>query len=114
MAQFIDWSKLYSSRNIVKKRFPSIWDLSLIKKEISLLDKYLRPGANELVIGAGDRRMSGLIASKFSDIGVLIHSSNLSGLYTFDKPRNRQLLGKLSHLSLYMEFCWLNTYLQLK
>ncbi len=52
----LDWSELYSARNIIKKRFPSIWSIPLIKKELALLAKHLHPDIHILEIGAGDRR----------------------------------------------------------
>lgn len=57
MSLNINWSELYHARNLVKTQFPSIWRIPLVKKEMSLLGEFLRPGVRILEIGAGDRRM---------------------------------------------------------
>lgn len=61
MSLSIDWSKLYSARNIVKSRFPSIWKIPLVKKEMAVIEKFLRPNLRILEVGAGDRRMGDAI-----------------------------------------------------
>ena len=57
MSLNVNWSELYHARNIVKTKFPSIWRIPLVKKEMSLLGGFLKPGVRILEIGAGDRRM---------------------------------------------------------
>lgn len=68
MSLLIDWSKLYAARNIVKKKFPSIWRLPIVKKEMALIGRFLRPHVRVLEIGAGDRRMEKEVKRKFSEI----------------------------------------------
>lgn len=64
----IDWSKLYQARNVIKKEFPSIWGISLIKKETALLVKHLHSHIDVLEVGAGDRRLSKFILNKYPTI----------------------------------------------
>ena len=52
----IDWSRLYAARNGVTRAFPSIWDIPVVKKEMSRLALHARDGASVLDVGAGDRR----------------------------------------------------------
>lgn len=52
----IDWSRLYAARNTVSRQFPEVWDIPVVKKEMSRLADYARPGASVLEVGAGDRR----------------------------------------------------------
>lgn len=52
----IDWSRLYAARNSVTRRFPSIWAIPVVKKEMSRLAVHARDGAAVLDVGAGDRR----------------------------------------------------------
>jgi SAM-dependent methyltransferase len=64
----MNWSELYAARNIVKKRFPSIWKLPLIKKEIDLLKVSISDGMKILEIGAGDRRIGSQLKELFPKI----------------------------------------------
>jgi SAM-dependent methyltransferase len=52
----IDWSRLYAARNSVTRRFPSVWRIPVVKKELSRLGQYVRQGTRVLEVGAGDRR----------------------------------------------------------
>lgn len=52
----IDWSRLYAARNSVTRRFPSIWGIPVVKKEMARLGVHARDGARVLDVGAGDRR----------------------------------------------------------
>ena len=75
MSLSIDWSKLYSARNIVKSRFPSIWKIPLVKKEMAVIEKFLRPNLRILEVGAGDRRMGDAI--KKNSPSVIYHSFDI-------------------------------------
>jgi SAM-dependent methyltransferase len=64
----VDWSKLYTARNEIKGKFPSIWKLPLIKKEMVLIERFLKPNLKVLEIGAGDRRMGDKIKAKLPSV----------------------------------------------
>jgi SAM-dependent methyltransferase len=68
MALNINWSSLYAARNEIKTSFPSIWKLPLVKKEMSLIQRLLKPKIKVLEIGAGDRRMEKKIKKIYSCI----------------------------------------------
>ncbi|MFN3884685.1 MAG: methyltransferase domain-containing protein [Rhodocyclaceae bacterium] len=50
------WSRLYRLRQLVKQRYPTIWSVPLVKKEMERLLALVNDGARVLEIGAGDRR----------------------------------------------------------
>lgn len=50
------WSALYRHRQQVKRRYPSIWSVPLVKKEMDRLLAIVPDGARVLEVGAGDRR----------------------------------------------------------
>ena len=53
----INWSRLIVGREQIHKRYPTIWNLKLIKRPSRLVKKLLRPGIRILDVGASDRRM---------------------------------------------------------
>jgi len=50
------WSELYHYRQLVKKAYPNIWSVPVIKKEMSRLLAIISNGFRVLEVGAGDRR----------------------------------------------------------
>lgn len=50
------WSELYRHRQVVRRRYPSIWSVPLVKKETDRLLALVAAGARVLEVGAGDRR----------------------------------------------------------
>jgi SAM-dependent methyltransferase len=60
----MDWSRWYQMRVAIKKKFPTIWALPLIKKEMALIAKHLSSGVSVLEVGAGDRRMAQKIGER--------------------------------------------------
>lgn len=50
------WSDLYRHRQGVKRRYPTIWSVPLVKKELDCLLPIVADGDRVLEIGAGDRR----------------------------------------------------------
>lgn len=50
------WSKLYQYRQLVKRRYPTIWSVPLVKKELDCLLPMVSDTARILEMGAGDRR----------------------------------------------------------
>lgn len=50
------WSTLYLHRQRVKQKYPSIWNIPLVKKETDRLFKIVSDGMRVLEVGAGDRR----------------------------------------------------------
>ena len=51
----IEWSKLFSAREKIHKRYKSIWNVPLIKKRSALLRRILRDGMSLLDVGAGSK-----------------------------------------------------------
>ena len=64
----IDWSQLVSGRDQIHKRYPTIWDLKLIKRPSWLVKRHLKPGMRLLDVGAGDRRMEGKVKAIYPDM----------------------------------------------
>lgn len=62
------WSELYRHRQLVKRRYPSIWSVPLVKKELDRLLPLVSDGARVLEIGAGDRRFGKRLQSLCSGI----------------------------------------------
>ncbi len=56
MTTIDSWSALYRHRQQVKQRYPTIWSVPLVKKEMDRLLAIVRDGARVLEVGAGDRR----------------------------------------------------------
>lgn len=50
------WSDLYRHRQEIKRRYPTIWSVPLVKKELDCLLPIVADGDRVLEIGAGDRR----------------------------------------------------------
>ncbi|OGP54812.1 MAG: hypothetical protein A2Y65_12075 [Deltaproteobacteria bacterium RBG_13_52_11] len=64
----INWSTLIDYRDQIHKRYPTIWDLKLIKRASRLIKTQLRPGMRVLDVGASDRRMERRIREVYSDV----------------------------------------------
>ena len=64
----MDWSQLINFRDQIHKRYPTVWDLKLIKRSSWLLERQLRPGMHVLDVGASDRRMKERVENVYSDI----------------------------------------------
>jgi 2-polyprenyl-3-methyl-5-hydroxy-6-metoxy-1,4-benzoquinol methylase len=81
----LDWSQLINLRDQIHKRYPTVWDLKLIKRPSRLLKSLLRPGIRILDVGASDRRMEKRIKSVCPDIlykSMDIDRSNLHDYYS--------------------------------
>lgn len=63
------WSELYSHRQKVKKAYPKVWDIPLVKKEMDRLLPNIKEGYRILEVGAGDRRFEKKIKEHFQEIG---------------------------------------------
>lgn len=55
-AKIESWSALYRHRQQVKQRYPGIWSVPVVKKEMDRLLAIVADGARVLEVGAGDRR----------------------------------------------------------
>lgn len=64
----VDWSKIINYRDQIHKRYPTIWNLKLIKRPSWLLKRLLRSGIRILDVGAGDRRMEKRVKDVYPDI----------------------------------------------
>ena len=62
------WSQLYRYRQEVKRRYPSIWSIPLIKKELDRLLEIVGDGSRVLEVGAGDRRFGKRLQAMRSNI----------------------------------------------
>ena len=56
MTNIQSWSELFDHRKQIKMRYPEIWDIPLVKKEMDRIMPHLREGIRILEMGAGDRR----------------------------------------------------------
>ncbi len=59
----LDWSRVFTFRDRIHKRYREIWDVPRIKKRAPLLRDTLRDGIRILDVGAGARGMKDEIAS---------------------------------------------------
>lgn len=50
------WSELYRHRQVVRRRYPNIWSVPLVRKETDRLLALVAAGTRVLEVGAGDRR----------------------------------------------------------
>lgn len=64
----IKWSEMIQYLDQIHERWPSIWDLKLIKRPSRLIMHHLRPGMRILDVGASDRRMEQRIKGAYPDI----------------------------------------------
>jgi SAM-dependent methyltransferase len=62
------WSRLYAFRQEIRKTYPSVWDIPLIKKELERLLPNIREGYRVLEVGAGDRRFEGKMKGRFQQV----------------------------------------------
>jgi len=51
------WSRLHERRRALERRWPSVFDLPLVRRASDVVLAEARPGARVLEAGAGDRRM---------------------------------------------------------
>lgn len=63
----LDWSQLIYYRNQIHERYRKIWDIPLIKRRFTLIERNLYPGVRILDVGAGERGMKGRIQSRYPD-----------------------------------------------
>lgn len=71
----LDWSQIIYHRDQIHERFPKIWDIPLIKRRFTLVDKNLRSGMRLLDVGAGERGMEPKIKKRHS--GVIYKSMDI-------------------------------------
>ncbi|MDY6862357.1 MAG: hypothetical protein SV062_05125 [Thermodesulfobacteriota bacterium] len=55
------WGELYKQRKLIRKRYPEIWSIKIIKKHLQVLSKIISENAMILDIGAYDRSLEGKI-----------------------------------------------------
>jgi SAM-dependent methyltransferase len=68
---FDSWSDLYRNRQLVKRLYPKIWSVPLVKKEFDCLLPIVPEGAHVLEMGAGDRRFGERLQAMRPDIKYL-------------------------------------------
>lgn len=64
----LDWSQIIYHRDQIHERYPKIWDIPLIKRRFSLVNKNLRSGMRILDVGAGERGMEVKIMKKHARV----------------------------------------------
>jgi SAM-dependent methyltransferase len=104
----IDWSQLARHRGEALQRWPSIFDLPLIKKRSHLLRRFVADGAQVLDVGAGDRRLEGDLAAAGRHVTYLsmdVDRRRHHDLYDLDDVGERQfdlvaLFEVVEHLGL--------------
>ncbi len=103
----VDWSILIFYREKIHERYPTIWNLKLIKRPSWLLKKVLRPGMHVLDVGAGDRRMEKRVKDIYPDIvykSMDVDRSNYHDYYSLDEIKERFnlviLFAVIEHLTL--------------
>jgi len=64
MGSIGNWSGLYKHRQGVMSKYPSVWDVPLVKKELDVLLPNIGDDSKVLEVGAGDRRFEAKIREK--------------------------------------------------
>jgi SAM-dependent methyltransferase len=77
-----DWSQIIHYRDQIRQRYRKIWNIPLIKRRFSLIDRNIRPGMRLLDVGAGERGMKGKIGKKHD--GVIYKSMDIDGRLLHD------------------------------
>jgi SAM-dependent methyltransferase len=77
-----DWSQIIHYRDQIHQRYRKIWNIPLIKRRFSLIDRNIRPGMRLLDVGAGERGMKGKIGKKHD--GVIYKSMDIDGRLLHD------------------------------
>ncbi len=62
------WSELYRCRQEIRRIYPTVWDVPLVKKELDRLLPNIREGYRVLEVGAGDRRFEKKLGKYYSAI----------------------------------------------
>ncbi|WP_126443903.1 methyltransferase domain-containing protein [Sulfuricystis multivorans] len=65
---FDSWSELYLHRQRVRQKYPSIWDIPLVKKETDRLFEIVSDDMRVLEVGAGDRRFGRRLQALYQNI----------------------------------------------
>jgi 2-polyprenyl-3-methyl-5-hydroxy-6-metoxy-1,4-benzoquinol methylase len=71
----LNWSQIIHYRDQIHGRYRKIWNIPLIKRRFSLVDKNLRSGMSILDVGAGQRGMEEKIVKKHD--GVIYKSMDI-------------------------------------
>ncbi|RLB07547.1 MAG: hypothetical protein DRG50_02465 [Deltaproteobacteria bacterium] len=64
----LNWSEMIYCRDQIHERYRKIWDVPLIKRRFSLIDRYIRPGMRLLDVGAGERGVKDKIIKKYDNV----------------------------------------------
>jgi 2-polyprenyl-3-methyl-5-hydroxy-6-metoxy-1,4-benzoquinol methylase len=64
----LDWSQIIHYRDQIHERYRKIWNIPLIKRRFSLIDRNILPGMRLLDVGAGERGMGEKIAKKYDEV----------------------------------------------
>jgi SAM-dependent methyltransferase len=103
----VNWSQIIHYRDQIHGRYRKIWNIPLIKRRFSLVDKNLRSGMCILDVGAGQRGMEEKIVKKHD--GVIYKSMDidrrlLHDYYALDEVDEQfdliLLLDVIEHLEL--------------
>jgi SAM-dependent methyltransferase len=103
----VGWSQIIHYRDQIHQRYRKIWNIPLIKRRFSLIDRNIRPGMRLLDVGAGERGMEGKIVKKHD--GVIYKSMDidrrlLHDYYALDEVDEQfdliLLLDVIEHLAL--------------
>jgi len=103
----LDWSQIIHYRDQIHERYRKIWNIPLIKRRFSLIERNIRPGMSLLDVGAGKRGMEEKIATKHT--GVIYKSMDIDrqlphDYYSLDEIKEQfdliLLLDVIEHLEL--------------
>jgi len=102
-----EWSRLFSYRDRIHKKYPEVWDISLIKKRPHLLRNILRDGMTVLDFGAGMKGMKEEIANLGINViykSMDVDRSNLHDYYDVASINDRfdvvMMFEVIEHMSL--------------
>jgi len=84
-----NWSGLYKHRREVLSRYPSVWGVPVVKKELDVLLPNIKDSSRVLEVGAGDRRFEAKIRAKRP--GFVYRSMDIDS----DTPQDYHDLGDI-------------------
>ncbi|NIO06262.1 MAG: methyltransferase domain-containing protein [Proteobacteria bacterium] len=87
MGEEIPWSQLFQYRDQIHQRYPSIWNLKILRKRFSLIRDIIRDGQKVLDVGASHRNLEPRIKAHFPNVvykSLDIDKSQVHDFYSLD------------------------------
>lgn len=101
------WNKLYQFRKRIRKRFPSLWQIKVIKKPSNIVKSYLRDNIRVLDIGAGNRQIGEKVKELYPTItykSMDVDRKMFQDYYTLEEIKEKYNLILLFEVIEHIEF----------